>query len=283
MKEIFDLLAELLGFEPLEGSLATVFFLILLSVLSYIVSQLWISHSNHKSARREYEYARSQAVNKKRFDGELQAYQDLSKVFMELRLLTHELNQCRETAISKVDSRWLSKYNEAAILIGQSAPFINLISAETGEPECGVHMQSQSCVDNQDDRRPSLFLWGMRFLDVCTEARGEILKKRSYDNGDLDLPLSLSDSDSFGLVLSTEKLFSKEFDSRDIDARLAIAYEHFVNCSFCRIRNSDTGHRDARKIKRRSERRKWWAKKLSRLDKYNRRCPYTSQGDSQNK
>lgn len=300
LKDFFDAIGKALGFDTLEGDLALICFTLFLSVIMYIVSQLWISHTNHKAERRKYEYNRSQEVNRKRFDEELKATMKLSEVFMELRILTHNLATSSEDKLEEAGGKWLQKYDEAACLVGESAPVLNTRNIADGAPTCGVHShnsgsRSLRLIDmdavyksfasvgsdntSEDDAaidcKPSLYLRAIQFLNICAEIGDNRLKK-SKGGTCLKSPLSLhlAESPKYLFPQKDYSPINKDANSVDADMELAQAYKQFIDCAFCRLRNSDTGQRDARRINRHSARRRTMERFFPILTKHDRRCPY---------
>lgn len=311
MREILEWLSGILGLNDSPGYQFA--FTVISCVLVFMFTQLWIAHSNHKQDRRNYEYGRSQEVNKKRFNDELAATETLSGLFMKLRISTHNLRCCPVEQFEREGHRWRKLYNEAAYVLGKYAPVLNLRRQDDGAPTCGVHFRDRLLDDNalvdfhaiegelsdgfislcrkssggfaadgvrggeRDtiECRPSLYLRGVKFLDDCIAARQRALLDRSSGETYPFEPMSLySPEEDRYKFISDEYCKPEGFNDADMDAKLAQSYKYFVNCAFCRLRNSDTGRKDARRINRQNARRKRLSKYFPRMNRHERECPH---------
>lgn len=306
LEGLFKVVAQMLGIENAPG--AQICVTIVFGLVLYIASQAVLAHSEHKQARRNYEYKRSQEVNTKRFEKELQAVEKLTRCFMELRLRTHCLSCCPDKKLDEAIREWDRIYKEAALALGEGSAVLNLRRLADGSPTCGVHAKELS-----DDRRlvdfraigaslsnsisllfgrceesgvedgnrvcscrPSLYLRGVQFLDECVVARREAMAQRHS-------MVTVIPDELFILHVPEDEEYSFVGEDchkpdmvcvTDFDRRLGEYYKRFVNCSFCRLRNSDTGQRDARRINRQSARRNARALWFPYWRKYDRECPH---------
>ena len=70
LEGLFKIIAQMLGIEGVPGE--AIYVTVIFGLALCIASRALLAHSEHKQARRSYEYARSQEVNTKRFEKELQ-------------------------------------------------------------------------------------------------------------------------------------------------------------------------------------------------------------------
>lgn len=289
-----DPMAELI--KEVTSASAAICITLAISALSFICSQLWIAHSNHKQDRRNYEYKRSKEVNKKRFYDELDAVEVLAEAFMRLRLKMHQLQCCSDGDYDKVNQEWRDLYEDTAIILGRSAPVLNLRTLSDGAPTCGVdskHMGEDEIAKGvvASDSAPSgiseegalrrctlsLYLRSVKFLDKCLELGREVCRLREKGMNVVDEPMILFAPEEERYRFRFDEYVASDcYDDESVDARLGIYYKQFINCAFCRIRNSDTGQRDARRINRQNARRARLSKRIpwSRGGGYDRKCPH---------
>ncbi len=308
IKELFEWVASVLGLQDAPGY--AICLTIIISVLLFVVSKLWIAHSSHKEERRRYEYARSQEVNTRRYQEELSAAKSLAGKFMSLRFATHKLRCCPDSLFCDAEQNWRAQYEDACIELGRNAPVLNLRTLSTGAPTCGVHVKDISkdesllidldaigrpfdfgkgdniSADSRTDAnikivscRASLYLKGIQFLNQCALARLEAIEERGNDGIIPDEPLIIYTPEDHRYKFPAAD-YSKppHFIDDDIDARLGLFYRNFANCAFCRIRNSDTGQRDARRINHQNARRARFAEIFPRMHRYDRECPHPLYG-----
>lgn len=306
LEGLFKIIAQMLGIEGVPGE--AIYVTAIFGLALCIASRALLAHSEHKQARRSYEYARSQEVNTKRFEKELHAVEELSRYFMKLRLKTHRLRYCPRGKLDEEIHEWDDLYEDAALALGEGAPVLNLRKLSDGSPTCGVHAKEQPdderlidfkaiCISlsnlpslmsgargghggtgeyRSEGCRSSLYLKGVQFLDECVAARREALEQRSSMATvvpDELLVLHVPEDDRY--CLAREDRHEPDMSNvADFDRRLGEYYKRFVNCAFCRLRNSDTGQRDARRINRQSARRSTRALWFPYWRKYDRECPH---------
>lgn len=237
----------------------------------YILSQFVLAHYQHKADRRKYKYERSSSTGKMRFEKETFHLEKVSSALLELITLTESfIDQENIRWISKRQrEEWLRSYRETIKTLGAAAPFLNFIDLKNGIMECGVKdnfYQSNlgleglrgsenlvSQIRELDGR--SLYIRCALLIDACAD---EFNKKTQI---------------SAGMILG-EKCLKEETD-RTKGMSLQERYWRFLNCAYCRLRDCETGSRDAR-----HQRFKSWVKSFpialfpSIYHKFDPRCPY---------
>lgn len=301
--------------DPSEASALILALSLLFSAAGFIGSRIILSLFEHHADRRKYEYQRSSTVNTMRYERELAYTQDLSGLFMKLRFAVHDIGACEESELTRALNKWDKLYRKAAEMLGRSAPLTNNRSLSSGGPSCGIHNDVSRAAEKHGHNvvcdskasispiecHPSLYLCGISFLDQCTISRENALNSRTQraansqplllftpeDSSKFDVSFDICkhpkaingiDLEVGDFICGADTLQSEVANEIGVDVALNEAYKRFINCAFCRVRNSETGQRDARKNTRKRIRHEKWVRRLGdsplHVGKYDRKCPY---------
>lgn len=223
--------------------------------LLYIGTQLVLAHFKHRADRRAYRYERSSTTGRMRFEKESFHIEQLSSALLGLVTLTESLAGENERRLSRAEKdRWMEVHRECVLRLGAAAPFINYLSPVDGSPYCGVR---------RDATTPKEGYSAGRFDDGTNDEQVEHLRSRIQNRMPKSLYLRAAllidacrqkmarfSNVTVGSVLAPGLFHTEGLDKvsvvfdRELD--LAARYERFVNCASCRLRDSETGSKDAR-------------------------------------
>lgn len=281
MAEMLKTLNELIGDNaPLAVAVA---------FLVYIGTQYILAHFKHRADRRAYRYERSSTTGKMRFEKESFHIEQLSSALLSLVATTESLSRCDGCRLTFADkTRWMEAHRTCIACLGAAAPFINYLSPADGSPYCGVRydierpaMRSDEDQSDEDrsidganreqierlrnhlqNRKPkSLYLRAALLVDACRQ------KMTRFDNVSVGPVLAL------GLFDFEEDVKAPAAISRELD--LVARYERFVNCASCRLRDSETGSKDARWQRVKNWFASFWKWLFASVYHYfDPRCPY---------
>lgn len=223
---------------PADNELPSAIVAAIASILVAWPISLFVSR---RTARREYEYGRSEYTTRARFDREVSSIRKLSRVL-------HEMMECLQSASANIstkadrrafDKTWDLLYSRAVRALGESAPFLSYLDDEVCGCCCGG-LDAYGLVDEHDRERKSLY----------EDAK---LLMRRYQ----------------GVVKTV-----RAGGAVPPGAAIETSYDTFARCAWCRLSSIELGKADRRRIEFVNS---LFLHRIANyvLGKFNRtRCPY---------
>lgn len=257
-----------------------------LALILYIVSRFILEHFNHKADRREQRYRRASETGNKRFESELDHLEMISSVLLQLVAATEAVTRQDAPNWCSYQERkeWLAAHNAAVKALGSGAPLLNYIDLKSGLMSCGVQVGDSLDVNKdvsklkgyenlpeymKKSQRRSLYMRCALLIDACTlevqDAIGvpvgrlvdECIFTADKDSRRAKDPKGREgatvNGDDGEQVLQTEDGRGQTKGQKDLFKE----YHKFLNCAYCRLRDSESGTYDARRKRVKKWRTEW--------------------------
>lgn len=260
----------------ISGDVITAFFG---AFVVYIGVQFILAIFQHKADRRGYQYSRSSKTGEMRFEKEIYHLEKLSSALLRLVVITREIDQNSHRCNKKQIEGWESARAKCISALGAAAPFINYIDLEHGGTTCGAlatHCDRKKDNKSDDSERlawfenclnegsiKSLYIRAALIIDGCTR-----LVTSKYRN--LNFRFIFPDE-----VYKLGKQNAQICKTIEHYQEINIEYQHFINCAYCRLRDSETGFKDARRQRIKELPHRYWEWVFSWIYNWaNPECPF---------
>ncbi|MFR8148835.1 hypothetical protein [Adlercreutzia equolifaciens] len=273
MSGLLKFFSDVIG-DNLAGAMAFAF-------IVYILTQFVLAMFQHRADRRAYRYERSSAIGKMRFEKEGYHIEKVSRSLLALIVATEQLPDGKTNGCypSSIREKWEGRLDECVLAMGSAAPFLNFIDLGSGKSMCGVRDRrlAEGCLSSGGEMMAycggyddsSLYLRAVRIAEECSRIacdRGAIGREkmlRIFPNA-LDGAGPTKNCEGCPAARIAAKAdgasAAQEVPNATPEASYAALremYGRFLNCAYCRLKDCETGTRDARRQRRRELRTRW--------------------------